>query len=145
MEAAGVPTAARLDSRAPAVRRQGGRARRRARASSSAAPRQELDAGLRRGAALGGEPLIEELLEGEEVSLFVLTDGHDAVPLAPAQDFKRVGEGDTGPNTGGMGSYSPVPGSARRRSTSSSTRSTGRCSRSSPSAARRSPACSTRA
>jgi phosphoribosylamine--glycine ligase len=54
--------------------------------------------------------LIEELLEGEEASLFVLTDGYDAIPLAPAQDFKRVGDGDTGPNTGGMGAYSPVPG-----------------------------------
>jgi phosphoribosylamine---glycine ligase len=53
--------------------------------------------------------VIEELLEGEEVSLFVLTDGIDALPLAPAQDFKRLRDGDEGPNTGGMGSYSPVP------------------------------------
>ena len=54
--------------------------------------------------------MIEELLEGEEVSLLVLTDGREAVPLAPAQDFKRIGDGDSGPNTGGMGSYSPVAG-----------------------------------
>ena len=53
--------------------------------------------------------MIEELLEGEEVSLFGLSDGRTVVPLAPAQDFKRIGDGDTGPNTGGMGSYSPVP------------------------------------
>jgi phosphoribosylamine--glycine ligase len=59
---------------------------------------------------LGDEVVIEELLEGEELSLFVLTDGHEALPLAPAQDFKRIGDGDTGPNTGGMGAYSPVPG-----------------------------------
>ena len=71
---------------------------------------EELDAGLRGAAALGGDVVIEELLEGEEVSLFAVTDGNRAIALAPAQDFKRVGERDTGPNTGGMGSYSPVPG-----------------------------------
>ena len=69
----------------------------------------ELDAGLRAAARFGGPLVIEELLEGEEVSLFALADGSDALPLAPAQDFKRVGDGDEGPNTGGMGSYSPVP------------------------------------
>jgi len=53
--------------------------------------------------------VIEEGLRGPEVSLLVLCDGRDAVPLAPAQDFKRIGENDTGPNTGGMGAYSPVP------------------------------------
>ncbi len=53
--------------------------------------------------------VVEEFLEGEEVSLIALTDGETVVPLAPAQDHKRVGEGDTGPNTGGMGCYSPVP------------------------------------
>jgi phosphoribosylamine---glycine ligase len=71
---------------------------------------EELDAALRGAAALGGDVLVEELLEGEEVSLFAITDGTRALALAPAQDFKRVGDGDTGPNTGGMGSYSPVPG-----------------------------------
>jgi phosphoribosylamine--glycine ligase len=53
--------------------------------------------------------VIEEFLDGEEASLFALVDGETAVPLASAQDHKRVGEGDTGPNTGGMGAYSPVP------------------------------------
>ena len=53
--------------------------------------------------------VIEEFLEGEEASLFALVDGELAVPLASAQDHKRVGEGDTGPNTGGMGAYSPAP------------------------------------
>ena len=58
----------------------------------------------------GDEPLvIEEFLEGEEASLFALVDGDTAVALASAQDHKRVGEGDTGPNTGGMGAYAPAP------------------------------------
>src|SRR5699024_8951074 len=53
--------------------------------------------------------VIEDYLDGPEVSLFVLCDGEHTLPLAPAQDFKRIGEGDTGPNTGGMGAYSPLP------------------------------------
>lgn len=57
----------------------------------------------------GAECVIEEFLEGEEASFFVLTDGTHALPLATAQDHKRVGDGDTGPNTGGMGAYSPAP------------------------------------
>ncbi len=57
----------------------------------------------------GGEAVIEEFLEGEEASLFVLTDGTTVMPFGSAQDHKRVGEGDTGPNTGGMGAYSPAP------------------------------------
>lgn len=56
----------------------------------------------------GDEAVIEEFLEGEEASLFILTDGTAIVPLGSAQDHKRVGEGDTGPNTGGMGAYSPA-------------------------------------
>ena len=57
----------------------------------------------------GAIVLIEEFLIGREVSAFALADGRDVVPLAFAQDFKRVGDGDAGPNTGGMGAYSPVP------------------------------------
>ena len=56
-----------------------------------------------------GDCVIEEFLEGEEASFFVLTDGTNVLPLATAQDHKRVGDGDTGPNTGGMGAYSPAP------------------------------------
>ena len=56
-----------------------------------------------------GRVVIEEYLAGPEVSLFVVTDGTAAVPLVPAQDFKRVGDGDAGPNTGGMGAYAPLP------------------------------------
>jgi phosphoribosylamine--glycine ligase len=54
--------------------------------------------------------VLEEFLEGEELSLLALCDGERAVPMAPAQDYKRIYDGDRGPNTGGMGSYSPVPG-----------------------------------
>ena len=57
----------------------------------------------------GAEVVIEELLEGEEASFFCLCDGKTALPFGTAQDHKRVGEGDTGPNTGGMGAYSPAP------------------------------------
>ena len=60
-------------------------------------------------AAAAGRVVIEEYLDGPEVSLLCLTDGHSVVPLQPAQDFKRAGDGDTGPNTGGMGAYSPLP------------------------------------
>lgn len=57
----------------------------------------------------GASCVIEEFLEGEEASFFILTDGVNMLPLTTAQDHKRVGEGDTGPNTGGMGAYSPAP------------------------------------
>ncbi|MEM1431710.1 MAG: phosphoribosylamine--glycine ligase [Pseudomonadota bacterium] len=59
--------------------------------------------------AAGAEVVIEEFMEGEEASLFVLSDGKEVLPLGTAQDHKRIGEGDTGPNTGGMGAYSPAP------------------------------------
>jgi phosphoribosylamine--glycine ligase len=69
--------------------------------------REEAEAAVR--AAGDGPMVIEEFLEGEEASLFALVDGPYAIALASAQDHKRVGEGDTGPNTGGMGAYSPAP------------------------------------
>ena len=69
--------------------------------------RAEADAAIR--TAGDGPMVIEEFLEGEEASLFALVDGARAIALASAQDHKRVGEGDTGPNTGGMGAYSPAP------------------------------------
>ena len=57
----------------------------------------------------GAEVVLEEFMEGEEASFFVLSDGENVLPIGTAQDHKRVGEGDTGPNTGGMGAYSPAP------------------------------------
>jgi len=59
--------------------------------------------------AAGAEVVIEEFMAGEEASFFVLSDGETVLPIGTAQDHKRVGEGDTGPNTGGMGAYSPAP------------------------------------
>src|SRR5438128_7294451 len=59
--------------------------------------------------AAGAEVVVEEFLDGEEASFFALCDGENAIALASAQDHKRVGDGDTGPNTGGMGAYSPAP------------------------------------
>ncbi|MDR1213586.1 MAG: phosphoribosylamine--glycine ligase [Propionibacteriaceae bacterium] len=60
-------------------------------------------------AAVCGQVVIEEYLDGPEVSLFAISDGRQALPLIPAQDFKRVQDGDAGPNTGGMGAYAPLP------------------------------------
>ena len=57
----------------------------------------------------GAEVVIEEFMQGEEASFFVLVDGETCLPIGTAQDHKRVGDGDTGPNTGGMGAYSPAP------------------------------------
>jgi phosphoribosylamine--glycine ligase len=59
--------------------------------------------------ARGETVVVEEYLDGPEVSLFAITDGTTVLPMTPAQDFKRIGDGDTGPNTGGMGAYSPLP------------------------------------
>lgn len=56
-----------------------------------------------------GSVLVEEFLDGQEVSLFLLSDGHNVLPLEPAQDYKRLSDNDEGPNTGGMGAYSPLP------------------------------------
>jgi phosphoribosylamine---glycine ligase len=109
LEAAGVPTAPRLAvARPPCVVKADGLAA--GKGVFVCHTQEELDAGLRGAAAIGGDVVVEELLEGEEVSIFAVTDGTRAIALAPAQDFKRIGDGDTGPNTGGMGSYSPVPG-----------------------------------
>jgi phosphoribosylamine--glycine ligase len=108
MRAAGVPIAETLSvARAPCVVKADGLASGKGVFVCHAA--EQLDEALRAVTAFGGEFVIEELLEGEEVSLFALTDGRRVVPLGAAQDFKRIGDGDTGPNTGGMGAYSPVP------------------------------------
>jgi phosphoribosylamine---glycine ligase len=108
LHAAGVPTAEELDEpRAPCVVKADGLAA--GKGVFVCESEAELAAALPRAAALGGGVVVEELLQGEEVSLFALCDGTDALPLAPAQDFKRLLDGDRGPNTGGMGSYSPVP------------------------------------
>ena len=108
MAAAGVPTAERLAvARPPCVIKADGLAA--GKGVFVCRTAEELDEGLRAAAAFPGPLVIEELLEGEEVSLFGLSDGRTVVPLASAQDFKRIGDGDTGPNTGGMGSFSPVP------------------------------------
>ncbi len=108
MIAAGVPTAERLAvARPPCVIKADGLAA--GKGVFVCRTAEELDAGLRAAAAFPGPLVIEELLDGEEVSVFGLSDGRTVVPLAPAQDFKRISDGDQGPNTGGMGSYSPVP------------------------------------
>ena len=109
MAAAGVPTAETMSvARPPCVLKVDGLA---AGKGVFVCPEQEsLDAALAEVARLDQPVVIEELLEGEELSLFALADGRNAVALAPARDYKRVGDDDTGPNTGGMGSYSPVPG-----------------------------------
>jgi phosphoribosylamine---glycine ligase len=83
--------------------------------SSGAEAREAADAFFVERRFGATEVVLEEHLEGEEVSLLALCDGENVVPLAPAQDYKRIFDGDRGPNTGGMGSYSPVPGFDRRR------------------------------
>jgi phosphoribosylamine---glycine ligase len=108
MRAAGVPTAATLPvARPPCVVKTDGLAS--GKGVFVCRTAAELDEALRAVQRLGGAVVIEELLEGREVSLFALSDGRRALPLGSAQDFKRIGDGDTGPNTGGMGAYSPVP------------------------------------
>ena len=108
MDAAGVPTARSLAvARPPCVVKADGLAA--GKGVWVCRTQAELDAGLRAAEALGQPFHVEEFLEGEEVSLFALCDGAKVVPLPAAQDYKRIGDGDEGPNTGGMGSYSPVP------------------------------------
>ncbi len=109
---AGIPTArALLEPKAPCVIKADGLAA--GKGVFVCLTAEELAAGLRGVAAFPGEIVVEELLVGAEVSLFALCDGSRAIPLTPAQDFKRAFDGDSGPNTGGMGAYSPVPGIGR--------------------------------
>jgi phosphoribosylamine--glycine ligase len=106
MEAAKVPTAATLAvAKPPCVVKVDGLAA--GKGVFVCHTQDELDAALLATAGTG-TLVIEELLEGEEISLFALCDGRRALPLAPAQDYKRAHDGDLGPNTGGMGAYSPV-------------------------------------
>jgi phosphoribosylamine--glycine ligase len=108
MEAAGVPTAQTLAvARPPCVVKADGLAA--GKGVWVCRTQAELDAGLRAAEALGQPFHVEELLEGEEVSVFSLSDGRHVVLLPAAQDYKRIGDGDQGANTGGMGAYSPVP------------------------------------
>src|ERR671914_2377055 len=108
MRAAGVPTAATLPvARPPCVVKVDGLAA--GKGVFVCRTPEELDAALTAATAFAGPLLIEELLDGPEMSLFALCDGGNVHGLVPAQDFKRIGDGDTGPNTGGMGSYAPVP------------------------------------
>src|SRR5437764_1092869 len=108
MAAAGVPTARTLAvARPPCVVKADGLAA--GKGVWVCHTQAELDRGLRAAEALGQPFHVEEFLEGEEVSVFALCDGKRALPLPAAQDYKRIGDADTGPNTGGMGSYSPVP------------------------------------
>ena len=107
MRAAGVPTAEPLSvARTPCVVKADGLAA--GKGVFVCRTPEELDEALVAAAGFGGGTVIEELLEGDEVSVFALTDGRDVLALPAAQDFKRIGDGDTGPNTGGMGAYSPV-------------------------------------
>jgi phosphoribosylamine--glycine ligase len=108
MAAAGVPTALLLDApRAPCVLKADGLAA--GKGVLVCRTDEELRAGLEVARTFRDAVLVEELLEGPEVSLFALCDGADAVMLAPARDYKRAHDGDEGPNTGGMGSFAPVP------------------------------------
>jgi phosphoribosylamine--glycine ligase len=107
MAAAGVPTAALLDApRAPCVLKADGLAA--GKGVVICRTEAEVAAGLEVAQGFGDVMVVEELLEGPELSLFAICDGVDAVLLAPSRDFKRAYDGDEGPNTGGMGSYAPV-------------------------------------
>lgn len=108
MRAAGVPTAETLAVASPpcVVKADGLAAGKGVFVCHTA---EELDAALRAVQQLGGDVVIEELLDGREASLFALSDGRHAIPFGAAQDYKRIGDGDTGANTGGVGAYSPLP------------------------------------
>jgi phosphoribosylamine--glycine ligase len=109
MRAAGVPTAESLSiARPPCVIKADGLAA--GKGVFVCRDQVQLDIALHAAASFGDSIVIEELLEGEEISVFALCDGSRALALPVVQDFKRAEDGDTGPNTGGMGSYSPVAG-----------------------------------
>jgi phosphoribosylamine---glycine ligase len=109
MAAAGVPTATLLGTpRVPCVLKADGLAA--GKGVLVCRTDAEVRAGLEVARGFDGATLVEELLEGPELSVFAVCDGRDAVVLAPARDYKRAFDGDQGPNTGGMGSFAPVPG-----------------------------------
>ncbi|MFL5959080.1 MAG: phosphoribosylamine--glycine ligase [Gaiellaceae bacterium] len=108
MDAAGVPTARTLPvARPPCVVKVDGLAA--GKGVWVCHTQDELDAALRATQTLGQAFHVEELLEGPELSLFAVAAGEAAVAFPPARDYKRIGDGDTGPNTGGVGSFSPLP------------------------------------
>ena len=108
MAAAGVPTAALLDSaRVPCVLKADGLAA--GKGVVVCRTEAELEAGIEVARGFSGDVVVEELLDGPELSLFAVCDGADALALAPSRDFKRAYDADEGPNTGGMGSFAPVP------------------------------------
>ena len=108
MDAAGVPSARTLPvARPPCVVKLDGLAA--GKGVWVCRTREELDAAMRAAQGLGRPFHVEELLEGPELSLFALAAGEAAVAFPPARDYKRIGDGDTGPNTGGIGSFSPLP------------------------------------
>jgi phosphoribosylamine---glycine ligase len=108
MDAAGVPSARTLpDARPPCVLKLDGLAA--GKGVWMCSTRGELDSALKVAHAFDQPFHAEELLEGPELSLFALAAGEAAVAFPPARDYKRIGDGDTGPNTGGIGSFSPLP------------------------------------
>jgi phosphoribosylamine--glycine ligase len=108
MDAAGVPTARTLPvARPPCVVKLDGLAA--GKGVWVCRTQDELDSALDAAEASGGAFHVEELLEGPELSVFAVSVGEAAVAFPPARDYKRIGNGDTGPNTGGMGSFSPLP------------------------------------
>jgi phosphoribosylamine--glycine ligase len=107
MQAAGIPTAARLDeARPPCVIKADGLAA--GKGVFVCRSQRDADVAVQRARAIGDSIVIEELLEGDEASLFAVCDGERALALPAARDYKRLESGDRGPNTGGMGAYSPV-------------------------------------
>jgi phosphoribosylamine---glycine ligase len=108
LDAAGVPTARTLpDAQPPCVVKLDGLAA--GKGVWVCHTQEELDAALTAARSLGESFHVEELLEGPELSVFAIAAGDAAVVLPPSRDYKRIGDGDTGPNTGGMGSFSPLP------------------------------------